>query len=171
MPIGMKVTQYLSGKAICTGVQIETPEQARIKAEVDVLYLDEESCLFQTHRVIHFPVKLSNNDGLSPSDIQIQLTLNPSSDDSINLYANVNGVYCGKKNKTIQDITAVNLGEKREKSMPDVTLVLRRVDEGEQLWDIARQYVTTMSAIRSANNLSEDTKTLKEQMLLIPLEQ
>ena len=63
------------------------------------------------------------------------------------------------------------MGEKREKSMPDVTLVLRRVDEGEQLWDIARQYATTMSAIKSANNLPEDTKALKEQMLLIPLEQ
>lgn len=171
MPIGMKVMQYLSGKAVCTGIQIESPEQARIKAEVDVLYLDEENSLFQTHRIVHFPVKLSNSDGVPPSDIQMQLTLNPSSEDSINLYGVANGVYCGRKNKTIQDITAVNLGEKREKSMPDVTLVLRRVDEGEQLWDIARQYATTMSAIKSANNLPEDTKALKEQMLLIPLEQ
>lgn len=171
MPIGMRVMQYLSAKAVCTSVQMESPEQARIKAEVDVLYLDEENSLFQTHRTVHFPVKLSTAEGVIPSDIQMQVTISPSGEDSVNLYTNASGAYCGRRKQNIQDITAVTLGAERSKTMAGVTLVLRRVDEGEHLWDIARQYATTMSAIRSANNLSDDAEPVKEQMLLIPLEQ
>lgn len=171
IPIGMKVMQYLSSKAVCTGIQIESSEQARIKTEVDILYLDEENSLFQTHRTVHFPIKLSSPEGVSPSDIQVNITISPSSEDSVSIYANAVGAYCGRKKQTIQDITAVTLGAEREKTMSGVTLVLRRVDEGEQLWDIARQYATTMSAIRNANNLSGDAQPAKEQMLLIPLEQ
>ena len=52
----------------------------------------------------------------------------------------------------------------------DVTLVLRCVDDGEQLWDIAKQYATTMAAIRAANGLADDQQAVSAQMLLIPIE-
>ena len=42
---------------------------------------------------------------------------------------------------------------------------LRRMAEGETLWDIARQYRTDEEAIRAANELTEDRP---EGMLLIP---
>lgn len=171
IPIGMKVMQYLSAKAVCTGVQQETQEQIKVKAEVDILYLDEEDLLYQTHRTVNFPIKLNTENQVLPSDIQIQVTISPASDDTVNLYANIIGIYSGRNKHSIQDITAVSIGEEREKATNGVTLVLRRVNEDEQLWDIARQYATTMAAIRSANNISEDCQPASQQMLLIPLEQ
>ena len=45
------------------------------------------------------------------------------------------------------------------------SLILRRMAEGETLWDIARQYRTDEEAIRAANELTEDRP---EGMLLIP---
>lgn len=46
------------------------------------------------------------------------------------------------------------------------SLILRRMAEGETLWDIAKQYRTDQDAIRSANELTEEARP--EGMLLIP---
>lgn len=48
------------------------------------------------------------------------------------------------------------------------SLVLRTIDEGQQLWDVAKQYRTTVEEILSANELSDGTDVVIGQMLLIP---
>lgn len=48
------------------------------------------------------------------------------------------------------------------------SVVLRRVDGGERLWDIAKSYRTTMAEIMGANDLPENTPVSGGQMLLIP---
>ena len=70
----------------------------------------------------------------------------------------------------IQDITKVEISAEERSGLGDVTLVLRRVDEGEQLWDIAKQYATTAAAIRAANDIPEEEQAVGAQMLLIPIE-
>ncbi len=65
----------------------------------------------------------------------------------------------------------MELGPERNAELCGVTLILRRVEEGESLWDIAKQYATTVSAIRSANSIAEEQKTTQAQLLLIPMEQ
>ena len=60
-------------------------------------------------------------------------------------------------------VTAVELQDPPEGPQP--SLILRRMAEGETLWDIARQYRTDEEAIRAANELTEDRP---EGMLLIP---
>ena len=47
------------------------------------------------------------------------------------------------------------------------SIVLRAVEEGERLWDIAKAYGTTMEDIVQANSLGEDALTAG-RVLLIP---
>ena len=55
----------------------------------------------------------------------------------------------------------------QDAELPELpSLVLRAVKEGERLWDIAKQYRTTVEAILSANDLSEEAEL--GRMLLIP---
>lgn len=48
------------------------------------------------------------------------------------------------------------------------SLVLRAMKQGERLWDIAKQYRTTVDAILAANELAEDAAAAVNQLLLIP---
>ena len=48
------------------------------------------------------------------------------------------------------------------------SLILRALCEGETLWDVAKQYRTTIAEILSANELSGSTAAEAGQMLLIP---
>ena len=65
--------------------------------------------------------------------------------------------------RPVAAVTAVELQDPPEGPQP--SLILRRMAEGETLWDIARQYRTDEEAIRGANELTEDRP---EGMLLIP---
>ena len=61
-------------------------------------------------------------------------------------------------------VSAVELQDSPPEPQP--SLILRRMAEGETLWDIAKQYRTDQDAIRSANELTEEARP--EGMLLIP---
>lgn len=69
----------------------------------------------------------------------------------------------GKEEET-SVITAVELTEEVRGNAP--SLILRRMAEGETLWDIAKQYRTDEEAIRSANHFAEGD--VPEGLLLIP---
>ena len=66
--------------------------------------------------------------------------------------------------KVINDISA-DEGNPRRK---DASLTLYYADEGESIWDIARNYCTSVDAIKLENDLSEDVLQ-KRGMLLIPM--
>ena len=48
------------------------------------------------------------------------------------------------------------------------SLVLRAMKQGERLWDIAKQYRTTVEAILAANELKEEAAAAAGKLLLIP---
>lgn len=65
-------------------------------------------------------------------------------------------------------ISALELDEKQaleQEGRPSI--VLRQMINGESLWDIAKAYATTISEIRQANKMEEDTAE-PGQLLLIP---
>lgn len=73
--------------------------------------------------------------------------------------------------KRVREKTAVvSALEEEENSfsaqMP--SLVLRKFERGERLWDIAKQYRTTTAAILAANGLENERTVGEEQLLLIP---
>lgn len=171
IPVGMRVTQYICAKAVCTGVQVEGDDAIQLRAETDILYLDDEGSLYQTHRTVNVPVRASARlNGAMPQDVILQATTTPSGEDSVSLRLAVSGQLIRTGQEGFQDITALAISDEERPGKGDVTLVLRCVDDGEQLWDIAKQYATTMAAIRAANGLTDDQQAVSAQMLLIPIE-
>ena len=67
--------------------------------------------------------------------------------------------------KEISLITGAQMLENAE-TAPLPSVVMRRMEPGETLWDIAKQYRTDRELIRSVNELSDDE--VPEKMLLIP---
>ena len=63
-------------------------------------------------------------------------------------------------------VTGVSLGEQSRKDPDRPSLILRRAGE-ERLWDLAKQWGSTVEAIRRANRLQEEP--VPGQMLLIPV--
>ncbi len=76
----------------------------------------------------------------------------------------VNFTVCAGGEESLHTITAVET-EEDSADKPAPSLVLRRMREGETLWDVAKQYRTDMDAIRHANHMEGDTT---DRMLLIP---
>jgi hypothetical protein len=63
-------------------------------------------------------------------------------------------------------VTGLELGELQEADPRRPSLILRRTN-GQNLWDIAKEYGSSVDSIRDANGLSNDLETA--QILLIPI--
>jgi len=68
---------------------------------------------------------------------------------------------------TISTVSNIELTDFAEDAAPRPSVVLRRAVAGEQLWDIAKTYKTTITDIQAANALENDVMTA-DAMLLIP---
>ena len=64
-------------------------------------------------------------------------------------------------------ITRVTLGEKRERTGAEPSVILRAVRPGETLWDVAREYLSTEGEIMEATGLTSG-EIWPGQILLIP---
>ena len=69
-------------------------------------------------------------------------------------------------NQPIDMISAITVGERKERAQGRPSLILRRMD-AESLWELAKASGSTVSAIRKANALTEEPAP--GQMLLIPI--
>ena len=69
----------------------------------------------------------------------------------------------GMEQETVSVITGLKL-EEEAAARKKPSLVLRRLQDSETLWDVAKQYRTDEEAIRQANPEADGT----ERMLLIP---
>lgn len=172
IPIGMPVTQYVDASAVCTGVRADPDGiTLHLRTEISVLYLDADGNPYQIYRTLTVPVHASAPlQNALPQDLSLQVSAAPASEDSVNLRLTASGLLMRTGQEKIQDITSVEMSEEERPGFGDITLILRNTSEGEPLWDIAKQYATTVSAIRTANGLSEDRQTTGAQMLLIPVE-
>ena len=65
-------------------------------------------------------------------------------------------------------LTALSAEEETCAEEKTPSLVLRAIDAGQQLWDVAKQYRTTVEDILAANELTDGTDLVIGQMLLIP---
>ena len=65
-------------------------------------------------------------------------------------------------------LTALSAEERKEPDGETPSLVLRMLKKGETLWNLAKQYRTTVEDILKANELTEEAAAAIGQMLLIP---
>ena len=65
----------------------------------------------------------------------------------------------------------VSGGERQEEAQEREnapSLILRKMGEGESLWEVAKQYRATREGILSVNDLADESQITSDRLLLIP---
>lgn len=75
--------------------------------------------------------------------------------------------YCALERRELAAVCALRPGETPAETGEQPSLVLRMLERGERLWDVAKAYGTTIADIISANEL-EDASAAAGRLLLIP---
>lgn len=77
-------------------------------------------------------------------------------------------LYRLEKRRTVREISAARLDREAPMDMAErPSVVVRRLESGEELWDIAKAYFTTVEEIMWANELADESATAGK-LLLIP---
>lgn len=170
MPLGVAVGQIIDATAACHGVQREAEDTLRMILCVRLLFTAEDGQLHSASRTLTLPVHVTQAGAdLSAQDVSLTVAATPNGENAT-LKIGISGDLMRHTDCTVNDITSVKAGElEAADDRGAVTLVLRYVNAEEPLWDIAKNYRTTMDAIRGANDLSDDVRCAREQMLLIPI--
>lgn len=131
---------------------------------IRILYLDESGTAVGTERSVELSIPTAKAGG--PVEVSCGSAAVQGGGTSCQLRATVIfSVGCGGE-QTLSAITAVSLQTVQPRGQCP-SLILRRMRDGETLWDIAKQYRTDEETIRSANHL-EGEAPAAEGMLLIP---
>ncbi len=144
----------------------------RADAAVSVLYLDEADVPLAVERRIAVTAEA---DADADAGVQADVESVCAGDISANI--NVGGVelrfpaefrMISAAAPTCECLVSLNVGEPMSKSESLPSLVLRALGKDETLWDVAKQYRTTVAEILSANELAEEAAVEAGRMLLIP---
>lgn len=137
------------------GVEVTLPGQ------FVALYYDAEGALQSTASRWEGSISLSAAPEVE-MDGQIFCTGKPQTD----LLADLQLELTGCVRQGIPMVTALELGEEKQPDPNRPSLILRRAGE-DKLWDIAKRAGATVTAIRDANDLTDEPE--KQQILLIPI--
>lgn len=152
---------------ICEGGNMS----ARGKVNVCILANDTEEIPFYTERVVDFVYPLGKEikdaKTLAKAVVtSISYRLNGTNNLDLRIEVKINAsVFENKAVRFLADATADE--EHLRKRDTKAALTLYYAGEGESLWNIAREYSVSCSAIMTENDLSDD-KLLQGRMLLIP---
>lgn len=103
---------------------------------------------------------------LSPGIEQISSIMLDSEDVEVKVSMNLDVVVFDKVEKSmITDLTEEEFDLEKLEEMPSVTGYL--VKQGDTLWDIAKQFYTTIEEVKELNHLDKDTITLGDKLLLM----
>lgn len=139
-----------------------------------IIGIDNEMMPCTIEKTIPIAFRLPSETAFEPGAVviahaepcSVEANLNGSSVDlRLDLY--VCGRVCMEmRSKVLTDISADETRPKEKNN--DCALTLYYADGGEQVWDIAKRYNTSVSAIMEENNLEGDTIRERE-MILIPI--
>jgi hypothetical protein len=138
-----------------------------VPAKMQVLYTDEngalQGCMISAQGQWEIPCAADNDVRIRQRFVQVQS--NQTADGiGVEAVCLMDAEVYAEQGSTV--ITGVQLGETVEPDPNRPSLILRSCGE-EQLWDIAKKCGTTVEAIRTANQLTQEPE--KGQMLLIPV--
>ena len=158
-------TEILLTEGVCTVL-----DQENMKLQICVLYLDDTGNLWGEMQDTMVPLTLGPIAYTQLQDLTVHLSTALSTERDLQLRVSVNGtVLCGG-DTAIRDITGLTAEQDREPiDKSGTTLILRYIQAPTALWDIAKQYASTVSEIQNANALPEHTEQASETMLLIPI--
>ena len=135
----------------------------RTNLRLKILYLDEAGAPVSTERVMEVETQV----GELPQAVRVICAppVMQMGTESCQIKIPVEFLIHQAKHHKLEAVSVVELQEQEKKEIP--SLVLRRIGQGECLWDIAKQYGTDPQLICSVNQLEDET-ALPEGMLLIP---
>lgn len=146
------------------------------KVNCGIFALDGDGVPFYAERAVEFSESPTVSNELNNlSDVRVNSCLVPvlgfriTGNNSIEISADIAMTAAVFENRSCRTVTEVGAGEenRREKDKT-AALTLYYADEGESLWSIARQYCTSVEAIRLENDLADDTANARG-MILIPM--
>ena len=150
----------------CGQVSIGSEENhtaLRSNVRMKVLYLDEGGSPMCSERTAEVSAVVADPPDHCQASNEMPTCRTSSGSCVVQIPVTFSTCICRKEELNL--ITDGEILEKTEvEPMPSV--VMRRMEQGENLWDIAKQYRTDMDLIRTANDLAEGE--IPEKMLLIP---
>lgn len=93
----------------------------------------------------------------------INYSINDNSQASVNAELYIDG--CLNVVKTCNIITSIEKGQEKKCNSDDGIITVYFASEGEKIWDIAREYNSSVSLIKSLNELTEDV--LSENKMIV----
>ena len=139
-------------------------------AVLKVLYLDDAGVPFSAERKVELSAETDLEQG---AQIEIErvcegdITANANGN-SIELRFPVEFILSASEPVHCSCLTSLDAEFPEAVSQSKPSLVLRALNEGERLWDIAKNYRTTVDEILTANELNGAESVRIGQMLLIP---
>ena len=153
-----------------TLTQSDTGSTLRTSALIKVLYLDESGSPLLAERRVEVML-----DTDVPAALRVSVRCICANDISASISANGIEVRFPAEFTLVASakpcypcLTALSAEQRKESDGETPSLVLRMLKKGETLWNIAKQYRTTVEEILKANELTEEAAAAIGQMLLIP---
>ena len=139
------------------------------QGQITVLYLDEDRQLRQLKKDIELSIRTGFQEGdrvqcrcQCPGDLYAAPCAG-----GIEVRLNLEFHIWADKPLQLELVTGASLGELRESTGVRPSVILRRAEPGEDLWDIAKTCGTTKQSIMQANEMSSE-EIPGGKMLLIP---
>ncbi len=136
--------------------------------QVSLLYTSEEDGLTSVSR--RLTVSMKTDGSFGPQSVCRCMVQEPQAavtSGGIELRFSLEFHYCLTESVTLSGIDRFQMDETSPRKGEGASVILRRVTGTEELWDIAKAYVTTVDEIVQANGIQEGGR-LGDRILLIP---
>lgn len=157
----------VSAQAVCCSAKHSAKGDLQITAAIQVLYLSDEQQLYAVDRLV--PMTMPCLVAGELSDISLAIRASAAGETGVLCNVTASGMATAEERVAFRHITSLEEGEAQKKTA-DATLLLRYVQEEQQLWEIAKDCGTTMEEIRRVNDLPADATGVSHMVLLIPMQ-
>ena len=161
------VSHIVSAGAVCCGAKRGADDALQITAAVQVLYLADDQQLCAMQRML--PLTMSCAAAGDVSQIELNARASSAGEKGMLLTVTAAGMASPGETLAFRHITAAEAGEKTA-GREGVTLLLRYIDQERELWDVAKDCGATVDAIRKANDMAAEVSSVRNTMLLIPIQ-
>ncbi|MDR1240763.1 MAG: DUF3794 domain-containing protein [Oscillospiraceae bacterium] len=143
------------------------------KAGICILALDTDSSPFYLEREVEFKKELQEQISVIPSKIQFSTEISSigyklTGDNTLNLKIEIKITANFFENFKIFVVTEVTADETKLKPKDTAALTVYYASSGENLWDIAKRYGTTVDKIKDENDIDFETIS-GDRAILIPM--
>mgnify|MGYP003280816787 CR=1 FL=1 len=161
------VSHVVAAEAVCCGVKRGTENEVQVTAAIQALYLSDDQKLHAVDCLL--PMTMSCAAAGEISSVALSVRAAAAGETGLLMQLTATGMASAESRAAFRHITQLEEEEPKEKT-DAATLLLRYIEEEQQLWDIAKQCGTTAEAIRQANDLPADAAQVAHTVLLIPIQ-